>query len=58
VSYDSTSNRPPLTLSANIFYGVGSFAFGVHQTTLTSALMLFFNQVKGLPAAWVGAASV
>jgi glycoside/pentoside/hexuronide:cation symporter, GPH family len=56
VNYDSISARPPLTLSVNIFYGVGSIAFGVHQTTLTSALMLFFNQVVGLPAAWVGAA--
>ena len=52
----STSTRPPLTFSTNIFYGVGSIAFGVHMATLTSALMLFFNQVIGLPAAWVGAA--
>lgn len=56
MSHDSTASRPPLTLSANIFYGVGSIAFGVHLTTLSSALMLFFNQVVGLPAAWVGAA--
>ena len=53
---NSSSNRPPLTMSTNILYGVGSIAFGVHQTTLTSALLLFFNQVVGLPAAWVGAA--
>jgi GPH family glycoside/pentoside/hexuronide:cation symporter len=52
----STPARPPLTFSTNILYGVGSVAFGVHQATLTSALMLFFNQVVGLPAAWVGAA--
>jgi GPH family glycoside/pentoside/hexuronide:cation symporter len=56
VTSDSTSNRPPLTLSTNIFYGVGSIAFGVHQAILTSALLLFFNQVVGLPSAWVGAA--
>ena len=43
-------------MSTNILYGVGSIAFGVHQTTLTSPLLLFFNQVVGLPAAWVGAA--
>src|SRR5262249_22844004 len=55
-SHDSTSSRPRLTLSTNLLYGVGSIAFGVHQTTLTSALLLFFNQVVGLPAAWVGAA--
>src|SRR5215469_11461666 len=52
----SRASRPALTLSTNIWYGVGSIAFGVHQATLTSALMLFFNQVVGLPAAWVGAA--
>jgi Na+/melibiose symporter-like transporter len=56
VSIDSTSNRPPLTLSSNILYGVGSIAFGVHVTILSSALMLYYNQVVGLPAAWVGAA--
>ena len=56
VKPDSTSVRPPLTLSTNIFYGVGSIAFGVHQATLASALLLFFNQVVGLPSAWVGAA--
>jgi glycoside/pentoside/hexuronide:cation symporter, GPH family len=56
VNHDTTSSRPPLTLSTNILYGVGSIAFGVHLTILTSPLMLFFNQVVGLPAAWVGAA--
>ncbi|HEV2170744.1 MAG TPA: MFS transporter, partial [Candidatus Binatus sp.] len=53
---DSTSNRPALTLSTNVLYGIGSIAFGIHLTALTSPLMLFFNQVVGLPAAWVGAA--
>jgi glycoside/pentoside/hexuronide:cation symporter, GPH family len=55
VNHDSKP-RPPLSFSTNVLYGVGSIAFGVHQTTLTSALLLFFNQVVGLPAAWVGAA--
>ncbi|HTR61492.1 MAG TPA: MFS transporter, partial [Candidatus Binataceae bacterium] len=56
MSRESASQRPPLTFSTNVLYGVGSVAFGVHQTTLTAALMLFFNQVVGLPAAWVGGA--
>jgi len=56
VSHDSTSGRPPLTLSSNILYGVGSAAFGVHVTILSSMLMLYYNQVVGLPAAWVGGA--
>jgi Na+/melibiose symporter-like transporter len=55
VSHDSTLNRQPLTLSSNILYGVGSIAFGVHVVILSSALMLYYNQVMGLPAAWVGA---
>jgi len=50
-----TSNRPPLTFSTNILYGIGSVAFGINQVTLASSLMLFFNQVIGVPAAWVGA---
>ena len=56
VSGESGTQRPPLTFATNVLYGVGSVAFGVHQTTLTAALMLFFNQVVGLPAAWVGGA--
>ncbi|MGH7246884.1 MAG: MFS transporter [Pseudomonadota bacterium] len=52
----SGSRRPPLTFASNVLYGTGSVAFGVHQTALGSLLMLFFNQVVGLPAAWVGAA--
>jgi len=52
----SSAHRPPLTLGADILYGVGSVAFGVHVAALSSLLMLFFNQVVGLPAAWVGAA--
>jgi glycoside/pentoside/hexuronide:cation symporter, GPH family len=49
----STSFRPQLTLSTNILYGVGSIAFGVGTL---SALLLFYNQVVGLPASWVSAA--
>ncbi|HWJ39537.1 MAG TPA: MFS transporter, partial [Candidatus Limnocylindrales bacterium] len=55
MSNDSTSIRPPLTLWNNILYGIGSIAFGVHLIVLTSTLLLFYNQVVGLPAAWVGA---
>jgi Na+/melibiose symporter-like transporter len=49
-------SRPGLTIGTNILYGVGSVAFGVHYAALGSLLLLFFNQVVGLPAAWVGAA--
>jgi glycoside/pentoside/hexuronide:cation symporter, GPH family len=52
----SSAPRPPLTLSTNLLYRVGSVAFRVHIAALSSLLMLFFNQVVDLPAAWVGAA--
>ncbi len=52
----SPTGRPVLNLRTNILYGVGSVAFGVHLTALSSLLLLFFNQVVGLPAAWVGTA--
>lgn len=55
MSADSTASRPPLTFATNVVYGVGSVAFGIHTTAL-SLLLLFFNQVAGLPAAWVGTA--
>jgi len=38
-------------------YGLGSLASGISGTVLGgSVLQLYFNQVVGLPAAWVGAA--
>jgi glycoside/pentoside/hexuronide:cation symporter, GPH family len=52
----SSAPRPHLTLGTNLLCGVGSVAFGVHIAALSSLLMLFFNQVVDLPAAWVGAA--
>ncbi len=50
------AGKPTLTLMTNVLYGTGSAAFGVHLAALGSLLLLFFNQVVGLPAAWVGAA--
>ena len=48
--------RPPLTRGSKVMYGLGSVAFGVKGQALSSLLMLFFNQVVGLPAAWVSGA--
>jgi glycoside/pentoside/hexuronide:cation symporter, GPH family len=46
-----------LTLGESAGYGLGALAFGVAATVLSgSVLQLYFNQVIGLPAAWVGAA--
>jgi glycoside/pentoside/hexuronide:cation symporter, GPH family len=52
----STTGKPALNLTTNILYGTGSAAFGVHIASLGSLLLLFFNQVVGLPVTWVGAA--
>lgn len=48
---------PRLTLGLRAGYGFGALAFGISTTVLAgSVLQLYFNQVIGLPAAWVGAA--
>ena len=46
---------PPLSFAAKLTYGLGSVAFGVSAAVLSAAvLQLYFNQVIGLPAVWVG----
>lgn len=53
----AAQSAPPLTLGTKVGYGVGTLAYGVAATVLSgSVLQLYFNQVIGLPAAWVGAA--
>jgi Na+/melibiose symporter-like transporter len=48
---------PPLGFALKLTYGLGSAAFGVSAAVLSAAvLQLYFNQVIGLPAIWVGAA--
>ena len=48
---------PPLGLGLRVGYGMGALTYGVSTTVLAGAvLQLYFNQVVGLPAAWVGAA--
>ena len=43
-------------LRTKLFYGFGSVAYGVKDQGFTTLLMLFYNQVVGMPAAWVGSA--
>lgn len=51
------AGAPKLGTSVRAAYGLGSIAYGVAATVLSgSVLQLYFNQVIGLPAAWVGAA--
>jgi glycoside/pentoside/hexuronide:cation symporter, GPH family len=52
---DPVPNPPPLGLAAKLTYGLGSVAYGVSVAVLASSvLQLYFNQVIGLPAVWVG----
>ena len=37
------------------FYGLGSLAYGVKDNGFSYLLLIFYNQVLGLPAEWVGA---
>lgn len=51
-----SDSRPNLDLGTRLFYGVGSVAYGVKDQGLTALLMIFYNQVVGLPEVWVGLA--
>ncbi|MBI3785935.1 MAG: MFS transporter [Deltaproteobacteria bacterium] len=44
----------PLTLRTKLFYGFGSVAFGVKDNGFAFLLLLYYNQVLGLPERWVG----
>src|SRR5512139_1200248 len=45
---------PRLGFSTKLLYGVGSVAFGVKDTGFGFFLLLYYNQVLGLPDEWVG----
>ncbi len=48
---------PPLSGLTKLAFGAGSGAYGVSAAVLSAAvLQLYFNQVIGLPAIWVGVA--
>jgi glycoside/pentoside/hexuronide:cation symporter, GPH family len=49
------SKAPPLGLPGKLFYGFGSIAYGVKDSSISTFLLIFYNQVVGLPAQWVGA---
>ena len=44
------------SLRTKLFYGFGSVAYGVKDQGFTTFLLLFYNQIVGLPAQWVGMA--
>ena len=48
--------RRPLDMRTKLFYGLGSVSFGVKDNGFSYLLLLFYNQVVGLPATTVGLA--
>ena len=53
---NSAATAPPLTRAIKLFYGSGSMAEAVVISSTTQFLMLYYNQVRGLPAGQVGLA--
>lgn len=45
-----------LPWGTKLIYGVGTIAFGIKDHGFNALLMIYYNQVLGLPAAWVGTA--
>lgn len=49
-------STPPIGFATRISYGAGAMANGIKGAAFSSYLMLYFNQVVGVPAAIVGTA--
>jgi glycoside/pentoside/hexuronide:cation symporter, GPH family len=49
-----TIPRDRVPISAKISYGIGAIAYGIKDNGYTTFLLLFYNQVVGLPAGPVG----
>src|SRR6185436_1943256 len=47
---------PPVRLHTKLLYASGSLAFGIKEGGLSGFLLLFYNQVIGMPAGLVGLA--
>ncbi|MDP9140307.1 MAG: MFS transporter [Pseudomonadota bacterium] len=45
-----------LPIRTKLAYGLGTVAFGIKDQGFNALLMLYYNQVVGLPASWVGTA--
>jgi glycoside/pentoside/hexuronide:cation symporter, GPH family len=44
----------PITYATKLFYGLGSIAYGVKDQGFSYLLLIYYNQVLGLPVQWVG----
>ncbi|MET3526938.1 MFS transporter [Phenylobacterium koreense] len=56
VSMSSSPSSGRLSIPTKLFYGFGSVAFGVKDQGFSYLLLIFYNQVVGLPSATVGLA--
>jgi len=45
---------PSLSRSTKLLYGFGSVAFGIKDQGFAYLLLLYYNQVLGLPEDWIG----
>ena len=55
ISLRAVSTRPPrLSVRTKVLYGLGAVAFGVKDNGFSFFLLLYYNQVLGLPQSWVG----
>ena len=50
----ATREPPPLRLGTKLLYAVGSAATNLKARALTTFLVIFYNQVVGLPPKLVG----
>jgi glycoside/pentoside/hexuronide:cation symporter, GPH family len=55
-SSDAKAGAPQSSFQVKLYYGMGAIAYGVKDNGFSYFLLLYYNQVLGLPAAWVGAA--
>ena len=53
---DAAEAAPPLRWSTKLLYGVGSTAYGVKDVAFRLFILIYYNQVIGLPATLVSAA--
>ena len=52
----ASQDLPPIGIGTRISYGAGSMANGIKSAAFSTYLMLYFNQVIGVPASIVGTA--
>jgi Na+/melibiose symporter-like transporter len=52
----TASGPPPLKVQTKLLYGLGSAAYGVKDAAFRTFLLLYYNQVVGVPADLVSAA--